>query len=52
MAQFLYCYFRRIRASYVLLKLFVSGAALVALSYLNLNRCELSDEGCDKLLGE
>lgn len=33
-------------------KLIVSGAALVALAYLNLNRCNLPDEGCDKFSGE
>lgn len=34
------------------LKFIGSGAALVALAYLNLNRCGLSDEGCDKFSGE
>lgn len=28
------------------------SAALVALAYLNLNRCGLSDDGCDKFSGE
>ena len=37
---------------FITFNIIVSFAALVALSYLNLNRCSISDVGCEKFSSE